>query len=54
MKSYVLALSVMLLTACSSQETMQQNLSAPDKIQSCIACHGADGKTGTSVGRKIA
>lgn len=46
MKRYVLALSVILLAACSSQEPRQQNMSASDKIQTCISCHGADGKTG--------
>lgn len=46
MKNYVLGLSVILLAACSSQEARQQNMTVSDKIQTCVSCHGADGKTG--------
>ncbi len=46
MRGYVLALSAILLVACSSQETKQQNLFASDKIQTCVSCHGADGQSG--------
>jgi cytochrome c553 len=48
-KYYVLGLSAILLAACSNQETLKENTKnavASDKIQTCIACHGADGKVG--------
>lgn len=48
MKHYILGLSFFMLLGCSTQDKVtqpaQHNKDVAQKVQSCIACHGADGK----------
>lgn len=50
MKYYVLGISLLFLAGCSAQggvsNSAPKNTAVTQKVQTCIACHGADGKSG--------
>jgi cytochrome c553 len=49
MKYYVLGISLFFLAGCSTQGSVSsapKNTAVTQKVQTCIACHGADGKSG--------
>lgn len=50
MKYYVLGISLLFLAGCSVQGGISnpapKNTAVTQKVQTCIACHGADGKNG--------
>ncbi|MDO9051476.1 MAG: c-type cytochrome [Methylotenera sp.] len=50
MKYYIPSLFLLMFIGCSTQdkalEAKQNNVTAEKKVQSCIVCHGSDGKSG--------
>lgn len=50
MKYYLISLLMMVIAGCSTQgnvsNTAYQDMTVDQKISSCLACHGADGKSG--------
>lgn len=50
MKYIILGISLLSLVGCTTQKSTSnpalKNTAAAEKIQSCMACHGADGKSG--------
>ncbi|OGV76136.1 MAG: hypothetical protein A3I83_02340 [Methylotenera sp. RIFCSPLOWO2_02_FULL_45_14] len=49
MKYYVLGISLFFLAGCSTQGSVSsapKSTAVTQKVQTCIACHGADGKSG--------
>jgi cytochrome c553 len=50
MKYIVFGISLLLLTGCSTQksatDTTAKNTAITEKVQTCAACHGPDGKSG--------
>lgn len=50
MKYIILGVSLITLVACTTQKSAsdpaQKNTASTEKIQTCMACHGADGKSG--------
>ena len=50
MKYIILGVSLITLASCTTQKSAPdpepKNTAATEKIQTCMACHGADGKSG--------
>lgn len=50
MKYYALGISILFLAGCTAKEDVSnpvsENVPVSQKVETCLACHGADGKSG--------